>query len=110
MAYGADGWRRAITQGAPKKKNTKKTREEKTISKNNRPTSFFFFFLGAPCVGCGPSVDMPLHVGTRSWLRGLPFELVPSDDPFMWCFYETFFFLRKFFIFPTDFVFLRARN
>jgi hypothetical protein len=53
-------------------KKTKKNK--KTIPKNNRPTFLllFLFFLGAPCVGCGPSVDMPPHVGTRSWLWGLP--------------------------------------
>jgi hypothetical protein len=52
----------------------KKKRNKKTIPKNNRPTFllFFSFFSGAPCVGCGPSVDMPPHVGTRSWLWGLP--------------------------------------
>jgi hypothetical protein len=60
-------------QGASKKKE-----KENTGQKNNpkkQPTDFpffFLFFLGAPCVGCGPSVDMPPHVGTRSWLRCLP--------------------------------------
>jgi hypothetical protein len=47
-------------QGASKKKQ-KKTRNKKTIqAKNNRPTLLFFIFfiLGAPCVGCGPSVDI----------------------------------------------------
>jgi hypothetical protein len=77
-------------------------KHHKTFSKNDQgtdfPSFFFFFFLGAPCVGFGPSVDMPPHVGTRSWLWGLPFELVPSDDPFMWCFYQRTFF-------PTDIFF-----
>jgi hypothetical protein len=62
-------------QGARGLQNKKKkTRTKKTIqAKNNRPTFLYFlFFLGAPCVGCGPSVDIPPHVGTRSWLWGLP--------------------------------------
>jgi hypothetical protein len=60
-----------IQNGAPKK-NPQKTRNKKTIPKK-QPTDFpSFFFLGAPCVGCGPSVNMPPHVSTRSWLWGLP--------------------------------------
>jgi hypothetical protein len=89
----------------PKKKK-RETRDKKTIPKNNRPTFLFFFpfFLGAPCVGCGPSVDIPPHVGTRSWLWGLPLRassLVPSDGPFMWCLYETFFVFADFLIFSN---------
>jgi hypothetical protein len=57
-------------QGAPKKKE-KENKEQKNNPKK-QPTDFPLFFLGAPCVGCGPSVDMPPHVGTRSWLWGLP--------------------------------------
>jgi hypothetical protein len=63
--------REDLGKGGPKQKK-KKTRDKKTIPKNNRPAFPFFFFLGAPCVGCGPSVDMPPHVATRSWLWGLP--------------------------------------
>jgi hypothetical protein len=62
---------RAKTRGLKKKKN----KEQKNNLPKKQPTDFpffFFFFLGAPCVGCGPSVDMPPHVGTRNWLRGLP--------------------------------------
>jgi hypothetical protein len=59
-------------QGASKKKE-KENKEQKNNLPKKQPTDFpFFFFLGAPCVGCGPSVDMPPHVGTRNWLRGLP--------------------------------------
>jgi hypothetical protein len=53
----------------PQAKKTQKTRDKK---KSQKTTDRLFFFLGAPCVGCGPSVDMPPHVGTRSWLWGLP--------------------------------------
>jgi hypothetical protein len=61
-------------QGAPQKTKQKKTRNKKTTpkTKNIDRLPFYFLFLGAPCVGCGPSVDMPPHVGTRSWLWGLP--------------------------------------
>jgi hypothetical protein len=57
-------------KGPPKQKE-KKTRNKKKIDPKKQPTDFplfFSFFLGAPCVGCGPSVDMPPHMGTRSWL------------------------------------------
>jgi hypothetical protein len=63
-----------MAHGAPKKKQKENTEQTNTPGKK-QPTdfpSFFSFFLGAPCVGCGPSVDIPPRVGTRSWLRGLP--------------------------------------
>jgi hypothetical protein len=62
-----------IPQGASEKKE-KENKGQKTQSQKttDRLSFFFFFFLGASCVGCGPSVDMPPHVGTRSWLRCLP--------------------------------------
>jgi hypothetical protein len=92
-------------------KNTIFFVQTKIRPKNNRPTFLLFFFLGAPCVGCGPSADMPPHVGTRSWLWGLPFELVPSDDPFMWFLDETFFFADIFLFFSNGHFFpFRARN
>jgi hypothetical protein len=60
-------------QGAFQKKE-KENKEQKNNLLKKQPTDFpfLFSFLGAPCVGCGPSVDMPPHVGTRSWLWGLP--------------------------------------
>jgi hypothetical protein len=51
-------------------KKEKENKEQKNNPKK-QPTnfpSFFLFFLGAPCVGCGPSGDMPPHVGTRTQL------------------------------------------
>jgi hypothetical protein len=64
----------AFWQGASKKKEKEnKEQKQKDNPGKKQPTDFFFFFKGAPCVGCGPSVDMPPHhVGTRSWLWGLP--------------------------------------
>jgi hypothetical protein len=59
-------------QGASKKKQKENTGQKNNPKKQPTDFPFFFFFLGAPCVGCGPSVDMPPHVGTRSWLRCLP--------------------------------------
>jgi hypothetical protein len=58
---------KGASKNKTKKKGTKKQFTQKTTDRLS-----FFFFLGAPCVGCGPSVDMPPHVGTRSWLWGLP--------------------------------------
>jgi hypothetical protein len=61
-------------QGASKNKE-KENKEQKNNPGKKQPTdfpSFFLFFLGAPCVGCGRSVDMPPHVDTCSWLWGLP--------------------------------------
>jgi hypothetical protein len=98
-------------KGPPKKKK-KKTRGKKTIPKNNRPTFlFFFFFFRCPLrrlwAVCGYSIFHRMWaLGTRSWLWGLPLRArVPSDGPFMWCLYKTFF-LRTFFLFfPTDIFF-----
>jgi hypothetical protein len=76
----------------------KKTRDKKTIPKNNRPTSllFFFFFLQVPLAS--------LWTCHRMWAPAAGdgvflYELVPSDDTFMWCLCETFF-LRTFFFPP----------
>jgi hypothetical protein len=53
----------ALGQGASKTKE-KENKEQKNNPGKKQPTGFpFFFFLGAPCVGCGPSVDIPPHVG-----------------------------------------------
>jgi hypothetical protein len=57
-------------QGASQKKKKQGAKKQFAQKTTDRLSSFFF--LGAPCVGCGPSVDMPPHVGTRSWLSGLP--------------------------------------
>jgi hypothetical protein len=85
-----------VTRGAQKKE--KENKGEKNNPKK-QPTDFpfLFFFLGAPCVGCGPPVDMPPHVGTRSWLWGLPFELVPSECGV----FTKHFLLRTFFFLPS---------
>jgi hypothetical protein len=58
-------------QGASKKKEKENKGQKNNPEKQptDFPSFFLFFFLGAPCVGCGPSVDMPPHVGTRSWPR-----------------------------------------
>jgi hypothetical protein len=56
------------------------------------------FFLAAPwwapAAGCGVFL----------------YELVPSDDRFMWCLYETFFFADFILFFPTDFFFFLPSN
>jgi hypothetical protein len=62
-----------LDKGPPKKKTKKQGTKKQSRQKTTDRLSFLFlFFLGAPCVGCGPSVDIPPHVGTRSWLWGLP--------------------------------------
>jgi hypothetical protein len=57
---------------------------KKTQAKSNRPTSLLFLFFGrsAMRVGCG-------HACHRLWSTAAGcvvflFELVPSDDPFIW--------------------------
>jgi hypothetical protein len=60
------------TRGLQKKPKKNKEKKQFTQKTTDRLPFFFSFFLGAPCVGCGPSVDMPPHVGIRSWLWGLP--------------------------------------
>jgi hypothetical protein len=54
-------------------KKEKENKEQKNNLPKKQPTTdrLPFFFLGAPCVGCGPSADMPPHLGTRNWLWGL---------------------------------------
>jgi hypothetical protein len=68
MPYAVYNYQLALCQGASKKKE-KENKEQKNNPGKKQPTDFPFFppfFLGAPCVGCGPSVDIPPHVGTRS--------------------------------------------
>jgi hypothetical protein len=64
---GARRQRRAQGPSKKQQKGPKKSRQKAT---DRLP---FFFFLGAPCVGCGHArCQMAAHVGTHSWLRGLP--------------------------------------
>ena len=108
MAYGVwgvAGRGRGGARGLQKKRKRKQGTKKQFTQKTTDRLSFFFFFLRtffffvptdffflwtchrmwAPATGCGVFL----------------YELVPSDDPFMWCLCDTFFFifLRTFFIF-----------
>jgi hypothetical protein len=95
-------------QGASKKKE-----KENKGQKNNpkkQPTDFpsFFFFLKVPLA----SAVGRLWTCHRMWAPAAGcgvflYELVPSDDPLMWCLYETFFFGGFFIFFQRTFFFFR---
>jgi hypothetical protein len=85
----------AIAQGASKKKE-KENKEQKNSLPKKQPTDFpvswFFFFFKVPLA----SAVGRLWTCHRMWAPATGcgvflYELVPSDDPFMWCLCDTFF-------------------
>jgi hypothetical protein len=91
------------TGKGPQKKEKKKTRNKKTIPKK-KPTDFPLFFLKVPLA----TAVGRLWTCHRMWAPAAGCgvflcELVPSDDPFMWCLCETVFFCGHFFFQRTFF-------
>jgi hypothetical protein len=106
------------TSSPPPKKTQKNKEQKKTQAKKKKTTdrlpSFFRLFPVGPyarrlwtCCHMPP----PPHVGTRSWLWGLPLR---AKSPLMtpvWCLCETFFLCRHFFLSNGhSFYFLRKTN
>jgi hypothetical protein len=103
---GRNSLRFAVARGLKKKNKKKQGTKKQFALKTTDRLSFFFLicFLGAPCVGCGPSVDMPPHVGTRSWLWGLPLRalMTPSCGVFAKHLFLRTFFSNGLFVFSEQ--------
>jgi hypothetical protein len=98
-------WRRWPWTRAPKKK-AKKQGTKKQFTQKTTDRLFFPFFLKVPL----ESAVGRLWTCHRMWAPAAGcgvflYELVPSDDLFMWCLCETFVFVDIILFFPTDFFF-----
>jgi hypothetical protein len=111
-------WAKNMGQGPPRKKRKQRPKSKTTQAKNNRPTSLSFpppfFFAGVKRYARRLWTSCPPTSYHRMWWPAAGsgvflYELVPSDDPFIWYLCETqkkwlllLFFSNRHFFFPSE--------